>query len=149
MPDWMETAFPPDRQKPICLVPPVKADAVAIRLEHPVNLGECRKHPKRVVVIGYAAPASVVVTHKVRRVGQNQIHAGIRQPSQDLDTIAMCDLIYERSKGTCAADLWGRATLGDRVERQSKAAIHFGASCKFSLYWCQWGAARFCSEPFP
>lgn len=87
MPDGPKTALFPDRQKTLGFCPTIKADAVGVRLEDPEHFGEGWKQPMGIVIVFNHAPAAVLVTHKVRRVGEYEIHAGVGQSAQLVEAI--------------------------------------------------------------
>jgi hypothetical protein len=79
----------PRRHKKIDPVPRIKTQARAAVFEHAVHFGECRVKPRVIVIVADLTPIAVLVVHKVRRIGEDQVARAQRQILHDLDAIAL------------------------------------------------------------
>ncbi|MDP2660001.1 MAG: hypothetical protein Q8R28_04665 [Dehalococcoidia bacterium] len=81
------------------MIPAVEADAEAVWLEQPGDLGEGGLHPAAVHVAGDVAAVAVAVVDQVGRVGHDQVHTGRGHLAHHLDAVAVDDAVDEGVDG--------------------------------------------------
>ena len=84
----------PSVEEQIHATPTVERHTKPVPLEHPEHLLERRAKPLRVRVAGEAASRTIAIPDQVRRISEQEVHAGISKGAEHFAAITEKDLVH-------------------------------------------------------